>query len=118
MQTYFHKIRIKYYKAALYFFGLSFLIISGCRSKSAEVSSTQETIMLKKNNDTLTEYPLPDTSKIATQSDTSKKIKNSKKVSPPKMAPTIIIEPQPEYGVRYQDYKEFKQVEPEPTPEP
>lgn len=31
MQTYFHKIRIKYYKAALYFIGLSILLISGCR---------------------------------------------------------------------------------------
>lgn len=31
MKPYFQKARIKYYKAAIYFIGLSFLIINGCR---------------------------------------------------------------------------------------
>lgn len=117
MKIYFHKIRVKYYRAAIYIFGLSFFIMSGCRSNSAKVTNTQDTIMSQKKDDTHTEYSLPDTSKAATISDTSKIIKKSKKVSPPKIAPTIIIEPQPEYGVRYQDYKELKQAEPEPIPE-
>lgn len=115
MKIYFHKIRVKYYKAAIYIFGLSFFIMSGCRSKSAEVTTTQDAIMSQKNNDTLTEYPLPDTSKIATQSDTSKTIKKSKKVSSPKPSP-IIKEPQPDYGVIYRDYIELEQIEPLPEP--
>lgn len=117
MKRYFHKIRIKYYKAAIYFFGFCFLIISGCRSKSAEVTSTQDIIMLEKDNDTLTVYSPPDSSKKATVSDTSKKIKKSK-ITPPPQAPPIIIEPQPEYGVRYQEYQELEKTEPEPLPEP
>lgn len=110
MKIYFQKVRVKYYKIAIYFFGLSFLMISGCRSKTPDPSSVDETTISQNESDTLSQDSVSDNTKTTIISDTSKKVATPKKVSPQKI---FDDQNQPEYGVRYQEYKE--QTEPLPA---
>lgn len=58
MQTYFHKIRIKYYKAAIYFFGLSILLISGCRKPEDDPNDGGITPMYGVQQSTFQKMPI------------------------------------------------------------
>ncbi len=114
MKIYFQKVRIKYYKIAIYFFGLSFLMISGCRSKSPDPSSVDETNISQNESDTLSKDSVSDSAKTVNISDTSKKTAKPKKVTPIKI---LDDQNQPEYGVRYQEYKEQNEPLPSNPPE-
>ena len=105
MKIKFQSVRLKYYKIAIYFFGLSFLMISGCRSKSPDPTSADETAISQNESDTLSMDSVSDSAKTTIISDTSKKTAKPKKVTPIKI---LDDQNQPEYGVRYQEYKEKK----------
>lgn len=124
MSILFQKVRLKYYKLAIYFFGFSFMLMSGCRQRTADIQENKiDTVSQTKQNIKETDQNIDSTqisNKEAAQTNknSSKKTlktdstKTKKTRHPAVIIPIKDLEPQPEYGVRYNDYKESLPLDP------
>lgn len=115
----FKTVRIKYYKSLVYFLGMSFLFISGCKPKISSECNTTKT----ESTDTIKNISSSDDSTKTVSIDSSKVIKKQKsknqakdtvnvnkqttvkkdKTTPPSENP--VMRPVTAYGVQPNDYK-------------
>lgn len=119
MRIYFKTVRLKYYKTLVYFLGMSFLFISGCKSKISNESNTTNTV----SNDSIrnvfsekdsTKIVSIDSSNVIKKQKSKKQIKDTvsvnkqttvkkDKTTPPSENP--VMRPVTAYGVQTNDYK-------------
>lgn len=124
MSILFQKVRLKYYKLAICFFGFSFMLMSGCRQRTANILENQIDTASQTNQNIQETDPNTDSIQISnkdaaqTNKNSSKKtlktdsFKTKKNRHPAAIIPIKDLEPQPEYGVRYNIYKESLPLDP------
>ncbi len=107
MKIFFKTVRLKYYKIAVYFLGVSFLFISGCRSKNVENNtsvnseSTETKSIINSAKDTSKNQPNITLQKPILE----EKIPVKKKKPAYKPDSNRVMKPVTAYGVNTYDYK-------------
>lgn len=104
MSIWYKKVKVTYYKAIVYVFGIVFILLSGCKSKNAENSDTSETVPTDSNKTAVdSTVKVSDTLVVVPK----KKVKKDSIIKPQVIQ--VIHDVQAEYGVRPNDYEKIKE---------
>ncbi len=119
MRIHFKTVRIKYYKSLVYFFGMSFLVISGCKSKNPNDSKSTHVDTLNLNTeivsktDSIKNNSIDNTKTVIEQSRKKLKTKKPKaktdtsvvKSKPHSPSENPLMRPVTAYGIQQNEYK-------------